>query len=76
MDVIKALKESLVPRGTAPLVKLEVGGDMGYYPLDEITEAIDCLETKITAAALGEKLNPLERIAVEILLKTANIEGY
>ena len=77
MDIIKTLKESLVPRGTAPLVKLEIGGDMGYYPLDEIHDAIDCIDTKIkTAVALGETLNPLEKIAIEILLKTANIEGY
>jgi hypothetical protein len=74
MDVIKAMRERLVPQGTVDLIRLGRGGDAGYYSGEEVRGAIDCLERKIKIASLGEKLNPLELIAVSVLMNTAEIQ--
>ena len=73
MDLIKELKQRLVKRGTLDLIKLETGG---YYEGKAVRAAIDCLARKMTLAQAfddAETLNPLERIAVEVLIASADM---
>ena len=67
-ELIKKLREQLVPGGTAPIVKLHLEG-YGYFSHADVVKAIDRLEYAMTIGhALGEKLNPLESMGAQLLL--------
>lgn len=76
-ELIKRLHESLVPKGTEPIVGLRLGrtsSGQRYYPDEFVMRAIE----RVRAMQLGLSLNiwptELELIGVQALLDTANID--
>jgi hypothetical protein len=73
MDMIKQMREMLVPRGEAPIIRLQI--DNAYFKADFITACIDKLEKKMMLAAVGlDDLNELEKLAIYILADSAYIK--
>jgi hypothetical protein len=74
-EVISQLRERLQPRGTAPLVRLELKG-AAFFQHDFVKECVSTLSTRLALARAGldEPLNPLETLAVHVLLDSAHIK--
>ena len=67
-ELLDTLRERLVPQGTAPVVKLEMGS-YGFVDADAVQKAIDRFEQILTLHdALGEKANALEALGIRLLL--------
>lgn len=62
-QLLESLKASLQPKGSANVVRLAGG----YYNGDAVQGAISHFENMVVS---GEKANPLEKIAIEVLLDT------
>lgn len=61
-----------VNRKDYDIVKMGVHSNHGYVEGNTIREAIDFFEKRaVTAAACGEKLNPLEALGAILLLESA-----
>lgn len=71
-ELIAELRENLVPRGGESVVPLFTSG---HYQGPAVKEAIDRIEYLLTiGVSMGKKANPLEKIAIEILLEAANLD--
>jgi len=75
-EIIKNLREALVPKGTAPVVRLFLN-DMGgnYFNEDFVQQCINDFETKIFLASTGlYEITALEKLAIHVLLDSAYID--
>lgn len=74
-DLINYLKQTLKPQGSKNCIRLSAGeAGKQYFDGEYIRKCSDCLEQKILMATVFDnKLNPLEHLAVEILLSSADL---
>lgn len=75
-ELYRILSEALQPKGTADIVALRFTS-MGAFDSSEVTAAIHELRRKSMQKALdpaGAALNPLERIAMRLLVESAGID--
>jgi len=74
-DVITEMRKELVPRGTAPLVRMFLN-DNTYVNTKFATECIDAIEHRLlmSNAGLLEELNPLEKLAIMVLKDSSYIK--
>jgi len=69
---IKALREALVPKGTANLVKLEYSA---FVDADTVTKLIDELVMKTTMVAVGmDEISTTDKLLFEVLTQSAGIK--
>lgn len=69
-ELLETLRHMLKPQGTAPVVKLELGG-YGYVRHELVEQAIDQLEKMML---LGIKASPLETLGIQLLLDSIYYE--
>lgn len=74
MTIIEQLRNSLQPKGTAPIVILRPMGIGIELHVDFVTKCIDELERMPMLAVLGEEPSNLERLAYMLLCDSAYIE--
>jgi len=74
MTIIEQLRNSLQPRGTAPIVILRPMGVGIELHADFVTKCIDELERMPLLAILGEEPSNLERLAYMLLCDSAYID--
>ena len=77
-EMIQNMRARLTHRGTSEnfgrLVKMGIHSNHGYMVEEEIHKAIDFFKQRaLTAAALGEKLNPLEALGAQLLIESAHL---
>lgn len=80
-EFINTLKENLEPhnpewinRKDYDIVKLDFHHNFGYTSGENVRDAISCFEKRvIECSVLGDKLNPLEALAVRLLLDSAGL---
>lgn len=73
-NIIKELREALVPKGTRDVIVLNLG-TCPVYNGEFIRKCIDELELKAKIVACGmDEFTPLERLAFEVLTQSANID--
>lgn len=70
MDVIKKLRETLVPQGSLPVVHLFLN-KASYFNEKDVQDCINELQTSIQ---LESQLSPLQRLATAVLLDSAYID--
>lgn len=70
-EMIRRLREELVPRGTEPVVLLRPTGPLGSYVVDEdkLKAAIDQLAMLPVMQNFG-RLSPLEELGAWVLLRS------
>lgn len=70
-EMIRRLREELVPRGSDPIVLLRPVGVLSAYVLDakEIEKAIDHLAAMPALAAMGS-MTPLEKLGAFVLARS------
>ena len=72
--MIEAMRANLKPQGTKPVVRLFISG-AGFFNTDFVTQCIDEIENKTAQVSAGlHTFTPLERLAIEVLANSANIE--
>ena len=72
-DLFELLRNSLVPRGSAPLVRLFMR-DSAYYDADFVQKAVAEAKSRCTLAASGlDELSVLEQLALQLLCDSAYI---
>tara|TARA_B100001105_G_scaffold140966_2_gene112949 strand:- start:3523 stop:3792 length:270 start_codon:yes stop_codon:yes gene_type:complete len=72
-DLFAQLSTTLVPRGTAPLVRLSMRS-AAYFDADFVQRAVAEARTRCAQAAAGiDKLSLLEQLAVHLLCDSADI---
>ena len=72
-EIIKQMRATLVPNGTAPIVQLFISG--GYYKEEFVFQCIDYLEKKLIMVNIGmDTLSPIEGLAIDVLLDSAYIK--
>jgi hypothetical protein len=69
-QLLAALRNSLQPKGTAPIVCLHLQGAR-FMNADFISKCLNELET---AMVLGNTLNSMERLALEVMLDSAYLD--
>ena len=74
MTIIEQLRNSLRPKGTAPIVILRPMGVGIELHADFVTKCIDELERMPLLAILGEEPSNLERLAYMLLCDSAYID--
>jgi hypothetical protein len=75
MNIVEEMREILVPRGTADIIRLNIGGDVGFYSGQFVRDCIDCLEKRLVECyILEDKPNPLETLALQVLMASAYID--
>jgi hypothetical protein len=75
MDIIQRLRDNLQPKGTGPVVLLNVLGPGGMeMHVDFVRACIDELEKMPHRAELGQKPSNLEKLAYQLLLDSAYID--
>lgn len=74
-ELLAQMREALRPQGTAPVVRLFLR-DNTYYDEAYVKEILADLATKLTLihAGLEDKLSPLEKLGVQVLLDSAYIK--
>lgn len=78
-EMIQTMRDRLTSRGTRTVpkdrfVKMGVFSNYGYMSEQKIQEAVEFFAKRaITASTLGEKLNPLEALGVQLLLESAHL---
>lgn len=72
MTLIERMRNNLQPRGTAPVVGLQLNNR--FFNKDFIDQCIDELEKVTNRAMVGELPNPLEKLAYTLLCDSAYIE--
>jgi len=73
INVIEELKVNLVPGGTADIIALRFTDN--FFNGEFVRECIDELSNKMKIGTiLDEPLNALEKLAVQLLLDSANIK--
>lgn len=72
MTVTERMRHHLQPRGTAPVVRLDLNDR--FFHVDFINKCIDELEKMPLRAALGEQPSNLEKLAYTLLCDSAYIE--
>lgn len=71
-SVFDTIRKILQPKGELPLVKLELRNH-GYVALQEISEAIDEMESLFPQAQAGIiELSPLQKLAVKLILDSVS----
>ena len=76
-DMIETMRCRLTSRGTSPnpedrIVKMGVFSNHGYMSEKYVQEAVDFLGKRaIIASSLGDKLNPLEKLGLQLLLESS-----
>ena len=74
-NIIKRLRANLQPKGTAPVVLLNVLGAGGMeMHVDFVQKCIDELEKIPSRVALGDMPSNLEKLAYQLLLDSAYID--
>jgi hypothetical protein len=74
-DIIRRLRTNLQPKGTAPVVFLNVLGAGGMeMHVDFVQKCIDELEQIPNRVALGDMPSNLEKLAYQLLLDSAYID--
>ena len=73
-NIIKRMRDTLVPQGTLPIVRLHTGETSLYVDHDFVKSCIDDLEKLSARAVLGDKPNNLERLAFMLLCESACIK--
>ena len=75
-ELIEQLRSRLVPfNSDYPMVKIKYEHNAGYVDAKYVTDAIDVLEKRLRVAATGvDEFNALERLALWVLIDSANIE--
>lgn len=73
MNIIERLRANLKPIGTAPVVRLQLA-NYGMFDSDFISKCIDDIERLGIRCALGDKITPLEQLAIQILMDSAYID--
>lgn len=72
-DLFEQLRSSLVPRGSAPVVRLFMN-DSSYYDADLVQKAVATARSRYALAASGlDELNVLEQLALQLLCDSAHI---
>lgn len=75
LEHFNAMREVLVPRGTAPLVHLHIG-NAGYVDYSLIEACMDDMEKRGPLVMAGiDDLSPLERLALLVLYYSAEQRG-
>lgn len=72
LSVIERMRNNLRPRGTAPVVGLQLNNR--FFNKEFIDQCVDELEKVALRAQLGEMPNPLEKLAYTLLCDSAYIE--
>lgn len=75
-NLFETMRTALQPQGTAPVVRLGFEGLSGaaYFDKDFVHQCLDTLEKRCRVAAAGiDPLNPLERLAAELLKSSAGL---
>ncbi len=78
-EMIQTMRERLTSRGRSPnpedrIVKMGIYSNCSYMSEQKIQEAVEFFAKRaITASTLGEKLNPLEALGVQLLLESAHL---
>lgn len=68
-NVLAELRAKLVPHGTSDIVVIR---SQLFTTHDQVTAALNSLETRIRFAAMGlEELTPFEILAIQLLVKAA-----
>jgi hypothetical protein len=73
MNIINRLRDTLQPRGTAPVVQLRLAGH-GMFNSDFVSKCIDDLEKLPLRSHLGEHPSNLEKLAYQLLMDSAYID--
>lgn len=76
-SIFDRMRNNLRPRGSAPIVGIGFEGIGGKSYLHEefVHSCINTLEQKVMMATAGiEPLNPLEKLAAQLLMSSAYIE--
>lgn len=75
-ELIEQLRSRLVPfNPNYPMVKIKYEHNAGYVDAKHVTDAIDVLEKRLRVAATGvDEFTALERLALWVLIDSANIE--
>lgn len=73
IDFINIMERTLVPQGTLPLVRLFLK-DSSYFSEEFIKSCIQEIERLPMNMALGEKITPLQKLGMYVLLDSAYIE--
>lgn len=73
-DLFEQLRTSLVPRGSAPLVRLFMR-DAAYFDANFVQKAVAEARSRCTLAASGiDELSVLEQLALQLLCDSAYIK--
>ena len=72
-NVIGRMRDHLQPKGTAPIVQLQLAGH-GMFNSDFITKCINELERMDIRAVMGEGPTNLEKLAYQLLKDSAYID--
>ncbi len=73
--IIRRLRNTLLPKGSAPIVLLNTLGPAGIEThVDFVQKCIDELEQMPVRAALGDGPTNLEKLAYQLLLDSAYID--
>jgi hypothetical protein len=73
VTLIERLRNNLQPRGTAPLVKLQLKG-AAMFNKEFVDKCLDELERMPMRAAVGNGPTDLEKLAYQVLLDSAYID--
>lgn len=72
-NVIEDLKENLIYSNNREIVILELNNK--YFNKPYILDAIECLDRKVFNVSIGmETISPLEKLAITLLLDSADID--
>lgn len=71
-DLIQNMKDALQPGGTSPIVRLFLR-DSSYFNKDFIDSCIEELERLPVLITLGEKMTPLQQLALYVLMDSSYI---
>ena len=72
-DIICTLRNTLVPRGEIPTIKLFLK-DCSYFHADFVKQCINEVEKIPVMSVLGEQISPLQLLAIQVLKDSAYIE--
>ena len=72
-NVIDDLKKNLICNNNMEIVVLELHNKFFNKPY--VSDVIDCLERKLSNVSVGlDDISPLEKLAITLLLDSANID--
>lgn len=72
-DIIETMRKTLVPGGTSPIVRLSLKNS-SYFDAEFIRSCIDELERIPVMVAMGERVSPLQKLALCVLKDSAGVE--